>query len=457
MNAIFRTYSGSPYSYDSISGKVDSIAADAKPMKPWRGGRIFSGMRTPAIHEIMEKVKNHQMSLQLNVTENCSNRCTYCIYSGHYQYERTHAPKIMNVELAKTAVRKFLAQSTMTSRPNIAFYGGEPLMDGAFEVVEEIVNFARSIAGDSGLTFSMTSNGRHVTGDRLSFLVSQDVYLRISLDGPRGIHDRYRRGQDGAPTFDQIMGNLHELREYCPNYYESIGFVCVLCPPLNYQAIKDFFNNNEMVRNHDLTLSFLQINDQALPFEVNQAQFVRDCSQMYRDSLRLYYDAAIANKIGDHTFETALLWQNLAGVHKCQSENSNQFVEANGCCIPGVRKCFVDTTGRMYACEKVGRCYSLGDVTTWVDAQLVSNMIEDYRAISEKDCLQCWCANICDQCFAGAREGPTLSYNRKRNTCQERRDLFKAILRLYASLKEALSLEQFASLMPRSGDEECKT
>jgi uncharacterized protein len=452
MKAVFRTYAGSPYMFDPITGRVERAELDMERGSKWKGGQIFSRMQVPNRDEIVRNVQKHQKSVQLNITEECSNRCLYRIYSGHYRYERTHASRVMNIELAKEAIRQYLLHSDPAREANMAFYGGEPLMDGAFGVMEEVVEFAHSIAGERPVNFSITSNGRHVTSDRLRFLVSNNVYLRISLDGPKKIHDRYRRSREGYGTFEEVMTNLSAIKAYSEDYYKMVGFVCVLCPELEYRTIRDFFNTHDLVKEHDLTISFLQLTDQTLPFPIDEPRFIRDCAEMYRDCTRSYYDAAVSGKLNHYTFERALLGKNLGWLHELQTNGGDETIGPNGCCIPGARKCFVDTSGTIYACEKIGRCYPLGNIKTYVDTGIASRMIEEYCNLSEKECLECWCARLCDLCFVAAREGAVLKLTRKRSACQERRDLFKALLRLYASLSEAIDPNSLTLLLPKSID-----
>jgi uncharacterized protein len=448
MKAIFKTFSGTPYSYDPISGKVSPDIRTTSNSK-WNGGRIFNKMEIPSKLQVDENINQNQKSLQLNVTENCSNRCLYCIYSGSYYFERVHSPKLMNLELGEKAVRTFLEHSKLTDSPNIAFYGGEPLMNGAFQVVEKITNYASSLSNGKSINFSMTSNGRHMTPDHLHFLTKNKVYLRVSLDGPAVIHDRYRRSRQGEPTFEEIMSNLEKIKDYDSDYYDTVGFVCVLSPPLRYKEIKDFFDNNSLVKGHDLTLSFLQLVDQALPFEFDEGQFIKERAIMYKECIKSYF-INLSHNDCTSTFENALLSKNLSIIHELQTNKRDINLALNGCCIPGGRKCFIDTGGNIYACEKIGGCYPLGNVEKYIEVESACRMIDDYYKLSYESCYNCWCAQLCDLCFVAARKAGEFDRLRKLDSCQERKDLFKASLRLYASLIESVGQTQLDKLLPKS-------
>ena len=93
--------------------------------------------QTDIVEHHTEK-KLQQLTLQ--VTQQCNLRCEYCIYSGIYDGNRTHANKRMNFEVARKAIDFFLEHSIETSDVVIGFYGGEPLLE--FELIRRCVEYA---------------------------------------------------------------------------------------------------------------------------------------------------------------------------------------------------------------------------------------------------------------------------------------------------------------------------
>ncbi|WP_227060852.1 4Fe-4S cluster-binding domain-containing protein [[Clostridium] scindens] len=90
--------------------------------------------QTDIVEHHTEK-KLQQLTLQ--VTQQCNLRCEYCIYSGIYDGNRTHANKRMNFEVARKAIDFFLEHSIETSDVVIGFYGGEPLLE--FELIRRCI------------------------------------------------------------------------------------------------------------------------------------------------------------------------------------------------------------------------------------------------------------------------------------------------------------------------------
>ena len=375
--------------------------------------------------------------LQLNITEECSNRCLYCVFSGHYNHERKHSSRHMDIEIAKTAICDFLDNATVSETPHLSFYGGEALMPDAVELVRECVGFARKRAGDKGITFGLTTNGRHFTESTIRFLVENNFMLMVSLDGPKQIHNRYRRSSEGNGTFDEVIAGLESIEKFSQEYYTRIGFICVLTPPLDISAVRDFFNADRHVRGHNMLFSFVNLFDHSLPIKFDETEFAAESARMYREAISRYYECALDGTMDDCGFERALLNKNLGLLRMSQQESGTGIIGPNGCCVPGARRCFVNTDGQLYACEKVAGFKPIGNVQSNICPEKVNEMLTDFRELSSADCCACWCGNICDLCFYSARKDAAFFGERKAVACQERRSFFKALIRLYASLHES--------------------
>jgi uncharacterized protein len=60
----------------------------------------------------------------------------------------------------------------------------------------------------------MQTNGILLDEDWCRFLADQGFYVGLSLDGPREIHDRFRRDKKGNPTFDRTMRGYTLLHQH---------------------------------------------------------------------------------------------------------------------------------------------------------------------------------------------------------------------------------------------------
>jgi len=93
----------------------------------------------------------------------------------------------------------------------VDFFGGEPLMN--FEVVKELVAYARSIEQEKGkhFRFTLTTNGVLIDDDIIDFANRECHNVVLSLDGRKEIHDRFRVDYAGNGSFDKIVPKFQKL------------------------------------------------------------------------------------------------------------------------------------------------------------------------------------------------------------------------------------------------------
>lgn len=147
-------------------------------------------------------------ALSLAVAQKCNLGCTYCYAQ---QGEFGGPAKNMSQEQADQAIDLLVANAEPGARLNVAFLGGEPLVNRS--VVQATTRRAAELAGRRGLeiTFSITSNGTLLTEADADFFEAHGFAVTISLDGPRPIHDALRPYKGGAGSFDVIMKRLRPL------------------------------------------------------------------------------------------------------------------------------------------------------------------------------------------------------------------------------------------------------
>lgn len=147
------------------------------------------------------------MELVLMPTEQCNFRCIYCYESfARGGMERSVIDSIVE------HVRKHVKSLSLL---RIGWFGGEPLL--AAEIIEELSTRMQEICATHGVeyTSSMTTNGYLLTPSVQDMLLRSSVRrFQITLDGPKGEHDRQRVLADHRTgTFDRILHNLTSLRD----------------------------------------------------------------------------------------------------------------------------------------------------------------------------------------------------------------------------------------------------
>ena len=182
-------------------------------------GKLFAPDNfAPMAGKLKEKTAGVVKALCLHIAHTCNLNCSYCFASqGKYHGERA----IMSFEVGKRAL-DFLVENSGTRRNlEVDFFGGEPLMN--FQVVKDLVAYARSIEKEKGknFRFTLTTNGVLVDDDVIDFANRECANVVLSLDGRREIHDRFRVDYAGNGSFDRIVPKFQKFVEARggKNYY----------------------------------------------------------------------------------------------------------------------------------------------------------------------------------------------------------------------------------------------
>jgi len=170
----------------------------------------------------------------------CNLNCAYCFYAKKdrlYPGSRMR----MNDEVLEQYISQLIAlhrSGTVT----VAWQGGEPTLMG-------IDFYRRAIALQEkycrpGMTFENTiqTNGTLLDDTWCEFLRANDFLVGISLDGPREIHDTYRKDKKGQPTFDRVMRGLRRLQQHGVEYnvLVTVNRTNAQHPREVYRFLRDF-------------------------------------------------------------------------------------------------------------------------------------------------------------------------------------------------------------------------
>lgn len=119
----------------------------------------------------------------------------------------------MPFETGKAAIDFLLEKSAGRENLEVDFFGGEPMMN--FEVVKEIVAYARSKEKEYGknFRFTMTTNGILLTDDTIDYLNKEMHNVVLSIDGRKDVNDRMRVRVDGSGSYDRILPNFKKFVE----------------------------------------------------------------------------------------------------------------------------------------------------------------------------------------------------------------------------------------------------
>ena len=164
----------------------------------------------PMAGELKARTSGVVKALCLHIAHTCNLNCSYCFASqGKYSGERG----IMSFEVGKRALDFLIENSGDRHNLEVDFFGGEPLMN--FDVVKELVAYARRVEKEKGknFRFTLTTNGMLIDEDVIDFANRECSNVVLSLDGRKEIHDRFRVDYAGKGSFDTIVPKFQRLVE----------------------------------------------------------------------------------------------------------------------------------------------------------------------------------------------------------------------------------------------------
>jgi uncharacterized protein len=141
----------------------------------------------------------------------CNLNCEYCFYLEKQALFGRGEQYRMSDEVLSAFIANYI-----TSQPvpvvEFVWQGGEPTLLG-LDFFKRVVELQRQYAKRKTIKNSLQTNGTLLTDDWCRFMKQHNYLVGISIDGPKEIHDRYRRDRKVNGTFDQVMRGLRLLQK----------------------------------------------------------------------------------------------------------------------------------------------------------------------------------------------------------------------------------------------------
>lgn len=143
---------------------------------------------------------------------NCNINCEYCFYKCLSSNREQYSLGFMKEETLEQLIKQAFAY--VEAHVTFAFQGGEPTLAGLsfFRRVLEL----QQKYNTKGIHVENTiqTNGLLMDREWAEFLAKHQILVGLSLDGPRELHDRYRKDVQGNPTYDRVMETVALFEEY---------------------------------------------------------------------------------------------------------------------------------------------------------------------------------------------------------------------------------------------------
>lgn len=384
--------------------------------------------------KFLEYHLNHKTEkIILQMTQNCNLRCSYCTYSGNYE-NRTHSNKVMSEDIIYKCVDYLMSHSDEIEEVDIGFYGGEPLLQKA-DIIK-CITYINNKYSHRNVSYSITTNGTLLDDDTINFLVHNNIYLTISLDGPKEIQDTNRRTVNGEGTFDKIMYNLKRIKSTYPEYYKKVLFNTVLTPNKDFDCINNFFSTEDILGKNSLMRGMVTATNSKTEIEFEENYYIVHKTETLK--LLLWMLKRVRkDKVAQHYLQDEgkikRLCKSLSEIKGCF-----KISHPGGPCIPGERRLFVDVYGNFFPCEKVSETshvMKMGNVFDGVDIDRARRLL-NIGELSSDECKSCWNFHFCGVCCSNADGHDDLSKKIKLEHCATMKESTLGYMKIYSLLKE---------------------
>ncbi|MBR2286742.1 MAG: thioether cross-link-forming SCIFF peptide maturase [Clostridia bacterium] len=323
-------------------------------------------------------------ALCLHVAHTCNLNCSYCFASqGRFHGERA----LMSFEVGKQALDFLMDHSGSRHNLEVDFFGGEPLMN--FDVVKQLVAYARSVEKERGknFRFTLTTNGMLIDDDVIDFANREMSNVVLSLDGRKEVHDRLRVDYAGNGSYDKIVPKFQKLVQARGNehYYMRGTFTHA-----NPDFTKDVF--------HMADLGFTELSMEPVVCAPDDpAALTSEDIEIVKQEYEILAKDMLRRKKEGHPITFYHYMIDLEGGPCIYKRLSG--------CGSGTEYMAVTPWGDLYPCHQfVGdEAYKLGNV--W-DGITNTNLREEFRACNayaRPECKDCWAKLYCSGgCAANA-------------------------------------------------------
>jgi len=322
---------------------------------------------------VVDQLNKNNPELQVVVVLNldCNFACLYC-------YEGDMKGNFFLTDQTAQRLIEFIKGRFTTHKKalRIDFYGGEPLL--SVNVIKSISSTLKSYIESKGGTygFTLVTNGSFFNRKIARELVPLGLDgVKITLDGPAEIHNKYRPFKSGAGSFDIIIRNMKETWDLAPislgGNFEKTNYKD-FPRLLDYLLKEDLTPEKIPVVKFDPVMSGPQGNHAPTDYRggcmsINEP-WILEASSLLREEIL---------KRGYHTPKMAPMF--------CMIENADGFV--------------VNFDGTIYKCPAfIGHeAYAIGDLETGLRDYRETHKLDIWK---NEECLGC---EYLPLCFGGCR------------------------------------------------------
>ncbi len=353
--------------------------------------------------DIKKHLTSNLKGLYLNITSKCNLACSYCVFGGDYSHLNDLDELEMTWETARKAMDFFLLQASKEGDLGLDFFGGEPLL--SFPLVKRIVNTLKGEVAQRNqqLRIAISSNGTVINEQIIDFLIENDIFLQISLDGEKCIHDSKRRFKsNNIGSFDVILKNLQLIFDRSEEYFLSkVRLKAVITTESLGNDGADFFKIpliNELSKKGHFTML-----NQLPHYDPDKDVDFFSRMHILGKSLLQKRDASNIEELVDGLGykKRNLFYSTFYDFFTCQVTNSVYFDMEQP--VPFSKNCLIGYEGCVNVDGSISICYKANSfvIGNAVEKTWYFDRIEEYQRQRHQlpQCKNCFAQRFCKLCY----------------------------------------------------------
>jgi len=178
-----------------------------------RENNIFMGKPIKKINAVIKPIETA-----------CNLECDYCFYARKKDlvppYENFC---IMSDETLETLIRNYI-QEQNSEKITFFWHCNDPIVLGVSFFKKAVELQKKYLPKYKTCENLLQMNGTLFDDGLCKFLKENDFRIEIDIDGPKELHDKYRKDNKGLDTFDRVMKTIKSLKE-CKIQFNSKTYV----------------------------------------------------------------------------------------------------------------------------------------------------------------------------------------------------------------------------------------
>ncbi len=160
-------------------------------------------------------VRMHAMAKPIGPV--CNLNCDYCYYLSKEELLSTDLHWRMSDEMLEEFIRQYI-EGHNYKEVIFSWQGGEPTLLG-IDFFRKVIELEKKYAPSwMRCENDLQTNGVLLDDEWCAFLKENDFLVGLSIDGPRELHDHYRKDRGGKGTFEKVFRASKLLRKHEVNF-----------------------------------------------------------------------------------------------------------------------------------------------------------------------------------------------------------------------------------------------